>query len=139
MARPLRIEFQGALHHVMARGNARAPILDDDDDRQAWVDTLAKTASRVDWRVWAYCLMDGHYHLLVETPQPNVSRGTRELNGAYTQAFNHRHHGQGTGLRCVGGGGAASAVFGRHRSRAADLRAFRWARVWPLMIRCGAY
>jgi REP element-mobilizing transposase RayT len=55
------------------------------------VDTLAKTASRFGWRVWAYCLVDDHYHLLVETPQPNLSRGMRELNGVYTQAFNRRH------------------------------------------------
>jgi REP element-mobilizing transposase RayT len=91
MARPLRIEFQDALHHVMARGKARAPIMDDDDDQQAWVDTLAKTASRFGWRVWAYCLVGNHYHLQVETPQPNLSRGMRELNGVHTQAFKRRH------------------------------------------------
>ena len=91
MARPLRIEYEGAVHHVMSRGNARAPIVLDDEDRQAWVDVLGSVAGRFVWRVWAYCLMDNHYHLLVETPKANLSRGMRELNGVYTQAFNRRH------------------------------------------------
>ena len=91
MSRPLRIEFAGALHHVMARGNARAAIVLEDVDRQLWVDALGRIADRFGWQVWAYCLMDNHYHLLVETPQANLSRGMRELNGVYTQAFNRRH------------------------------------------------
>jgi len=52
---------------------------------------LSRIADRFGWQVWAYCLMDNHYHLLVETPQANLSRGMRELNGVYTQAFNRRH------------------------------------------------
>ena len=80
MARPLRIEYEGAVHHVMSRGNARTPIVVDDEDRQAWVDVLGSVADRFGWRVWAYCLMDNHYHLLVETPKANLSRGMRELN-----------------------------------------------------------
>jgi putative transposase len=91
MSRPLRIEFSGALYHVMARGNARAAIFLDDADRQTFCLGLARVCERFDWRLWAYCLMDNHYHLLIETLQPTLSRGMREVNGVYTQAFN-RHH-----------------------------------------------
>lgn len=93
MSRPLRIEFAGALYHVMARGDARTPIFRDDADREAFCAGLWRVAERFQWRVWAYCLMDNHYHLLVETLQPTLSRGMREVNGVYTQAFN-RHHGR---------------------------------------------
>ena len=91
MARPLRIEFEGALYHVMARGNARSDIFLDDRDRQAFIDNLGRVCGRFDWRVWAWCLMGNHYHLLVETLEPTLSRGMREVNGVYTQAFNRRH------------------------------------------------
>jgi len=91
MSRPLRIEFAGALYHVMARGDARAAIFLDDADREAFCAGLWRVAGRFQWRVWAYCLMDNHYHLLVETLQPTLSRGMREVNGVYTQAFNRRH------------------------------------------------
>jgi len=91
MARPLRIEFEGALYHVMARGNARADIFLDDEDRQAFVDNLGRVCARFQWRVWAWCLMSNHYHLLIETLEPTLSKGMREVNGVYTQAFNCRH------------------------------------------------
>ena len=91
MARPLRIEFEGALYHVMARGNARMDIFMDDDDRQAFVANLGRVCKRFDWRVWAWCLMDNHYHLLIETLRPTLARGMREVNGVYTQGFNRRH------------------------------------------------
>lgn len=91
MSRPLRIEFAGALYHVMARGDARAAIFLNDADREAFCTGLWRVAERFEWRVWAYCLMDNHYHLLVETLQPTLSRGMREVNGVYTQAFNRRH------------------------------------------------
>lgn len=91
MARPLRIEFPGAVYHVMARGNDRAAIFRDDEDRQAFVDNLGRCAERFDWRIWAYCLMDNHYHLLLETRKGNLCRGMRQVNGVYTQAFNRRH------------------------------------------------
>jgi putative transposase len=91
MARPLRIEFEGAFYHVMARGNARQDIFLDDADRQAFIDNLGRVAQRFDWTVWAWCLMDNHYHLLIETRQPTLSKGMREINGVYTQAFNRRH------------------------------------------------
>jgi putative transposase len=91
MSRPLRIEFAGALYHVIARGNAREAIFLDNEDRQTFCMGLARACERFDWRVWAYCLMDNHYHLLVETLQPTLSRGMREVNGVYTQSFNRRH------------------------------------------------
>lgn len=91
MARPLRIEFPGAFHHVMARGNARQAIFRTTQDREEFLDVLKRVCARFDWRVWAYCLMDNHYHLLVETVEPTLSRGMREINGIYTQIFNRRH------------------------------------------------
>jgi len=91
MSRPLRLEFAGALYHVMARGNAREPIFADDEDRTAFLDGLVRACERFDWVLWAYCLMDNHYHLLVETRRPSLSRGMREVNGTYTQRFNRRH------------------------------------------------
>lgn len=91
MARPLRLEFAGALYHVIARGNAREAIFLDDADREAFVANLGRVAARFDWRLWAWCLMGNHYHLLVETLRPTLSRGMREVNGIYTQAFNRRH------------------------------------------------
>ncbi len=91
MARPLRIEFPGAVYHVTARGNGRMAIVADDGDRQGFVDLLASIVERFGWRCYAYCLMDNHYHLLIETPEANLSRGMRQLNGVYTQRFNRRH------------------------------------------------
>ncbi len=91
MARPLRLEFAGALYHVTARGNAQQAIVLDDQDRQRFLDVLARTVSRFHLLLHAYCLMDNHYHLLVETPEANLSKAMRQLNGVYTQAFNRRH------------------------------------------------
>lgn len=91
MARPLRLEFEGALYHVMSRGNAREDIFLDDGDRTAFLANLGRAAKRFDWRLWAWCLMGNHYHLLVETLRPTLSRGMRQVNGIYTQAFNRRH------------------------------------------------
>ncbi|MCS6318519.1 MAG: transposase, partial [Nitrospira sp.] len=91
MARPLRIEVPGAVYHVTSRGNARQDIVADDGDRAQWLTVLAHVVDRYGWRGHAYCLMDNHYHLLVETPQPNLSLGMRQLNGRYTQDYNRRH------------------------------------------------
>ena len=92
MARPLRLEFSGAVYHVTSRGNARQDIVVDDRDRSHWLTLLAHVVDRYDWLCHAYCLMDNHYHLLIETPQPNLSLGMRQLNGRFTQAYNRRHH-----------------------------------------------
>jgi REP element-mobilizing transposase RayT len=91
MARPLRIEFAGALYHVTARGDRREPIYDEDEDRRAYLDILGDVVEQFDWRCHAYCLMDNHYHLVVETPEGNLSKGMRQLNGLYTQYSNRRH------------------------------------------------
>jgi putative transposase len=91
MARPLRIEFAGAVYHVTSRGNARNDIYATDDDRQQFLALLQNTVERYDWYCHAYCLMDNHYHLLIETNTPTLSKGMKYLNGTYTQYFN-RHH-----------------------------------------------
>lgn len=91
MARPLRIEYPGAVYHVTSRGNARLPIYQDDLDRRSFLGVLEDVVERYHWLCHAYCLMDNHYHLLIETPDGNLSQGMRQLNGIYTQRFN-RHH-----------------------------------------------
>jgi len=92
MARPLRIEFPGALYHITSRGNQKAAIYLDDTDRIQFLDTLSAVCSRFNWVIHAYCLMDNHYHLLVETPVSNLSLGMRQLNGVYTQRFNRQQN-----------------------------------------------
>lgn len=91
MARPLRIEFAGALYHVTSRGDKKADIYLDDGDRVQFLNTLKEVCCRFNWVIHAYCLMDNHYHLLVETPESNLSLGMRQLNGVYTQKFNRTH------------------------------------------------
>lgn len=91
MARPLRIEFPGALYHVTSRGNARAPIFLADPDRLRFLHMLGETVEQYRWLCHAYCLMANHYHLVVQTLEPNLSRGMHQLNGTYTQRFNRRH------------------------------------------------
>ncbi len=95
MARPLRIEFPGALYHLTARGNARQDIYLDARDSGRFLDLLGAVCTRYQWRCFAYCLMTNHYHLVVETAQPNLSAGMRQLNGRYSQAFNYRHQREG--------------------------------------------
>lgn len=91
MARPLRIEFAGALYHVTARGNAQEDIYRDDEDRQQFLILLSNTVNRYNWYCHAYCLMGNHYHLLIETNMPTLSKGMKLLNGTYTQYFNRQH------------------------------------------------
>ena len=91
MARPLRVEFDGALYHVTSRGNAREDIFDDDADRYAFCECLGQVVNRFNWLCHAFCLMDNHYHLVIETPEANLSKGMRQLNGIYTQRYNRRH------------------------------------------------
>lgn len=95
MAKPLRIEFPRALYHVTSRGNARQRIFDDDADRLALLDLLGLVTERFRWLCHAKCLMDNHYHLLIETPEGNLSRGMRELSGRYAHNYNRRHHRNG--------------------------------------------
>jgi REP element-mobilizing transposase RayT len=88
MARPLRIEFPGAIYHITSRGNAKQEIFKTAEDRDAFLRTLQSVIERYRWLCHAYCLMKNHYHLLVETPGGNLSVGMRQLNGVYTQAWN---------------------------------------------------
>jgi putative transposase len=91
MARPLRIEYPGAVYHVTSRGNAREDIFLSDDDRRKFLAVLAATVEKYNWLCHAFCLLDNHYHLVIETIDPNLSIGMRQLNGVYTQAFNRAH------------------------------------------------
>lgn len=91
MARPLRIEFPGAIYHVTSRGNAQAPIFLDDIDRNTFLSVLGLTMRRFNVICHGYCLMTNHFHLLLETPDANLSKAMRQFNSGYTQAFNRRH------------------------------------------------
>ena len=91
MARPLRLEYEGAVYHVTSRGNARDEIFLGDVDRAQFLETLGDAIRRHGWICHAYCLMTNHYHLLIETPEAGLSRGMQLLNGVYTQWFNRRH------------------------------------------------
>jgi putative transposase len=95
MARPLRIEFPGGLYHVTARGNGRLAIYVDNSDRERFLAVLASVVARYRVLCHAYCLMGNHYHLLLETPEANLSRAMRQLNGVYSQAFNRCHRRSG--------------------------------------------
>jgi putative transposase len=92
MARPLRIEYPNAVYHVTSRGNARNDIFLNGRDRSDFLNILESVVKRYNWLCHAYCLMDNHYHLLIETPDGNLSRGMRQLNGIYTQKYNWRHN-----------------------------------------------
>jgi REP element-mobilizing transposase RayT len=91
MARPIRIDIAGGWYHVVARGNERKAIFRDDRDRQRFVELLAEWVERFGLRLHAYVLMDNHYHLLVETPEANLSRAMQWLGVSYTVWFNRRH------------------------------------------------
>ena len=91
MTRPLRIEYPGALYHVTARGNRRAPIYFNDSDRYLWLDVLAKACERFHFVVHAFCQMTDHYHIMIETVEGNLAQGMRQLNGIYSQKLNRRH------------------------------------------------
>ncbi len=91
MARPLRIEFAGALYHITSRGNASEDIYQDDEDRSVFLELLARACERYHWLCHAYCLMPNHYHLLIETNASTLSNGMKYINGTYTQQFNRRH------------------------------------------------
>ena len=86
MSRKLRIEYPGAMYHVMNRGDQREDIFRDDDDRQKFLFTLGETCTKTEWQVHAYCLMRNHFHLVLETPQPNLVFGMKWLLGVYTSA-----------------------------------------------------
>jgi putative transposase len=91
MGRRRRIQFPGAVYHVMARGNRKSMIVDDDDDRQSFMETFSEAAGDYQVRVFACCLMGTHYHALFDTPRGNLSEFVRSVNGEYSKVFNRRH------------------------------------------------
>jgi len=91
MARPLRLEYEGALYHLTTRGSERSAIFRGDRDRERFLEILGGIAGEERWALHGYCLMGNHYHLLLETPRGNLSAGMRNLNGRFTQWFNLRH------------------------------------------------
>lgn len=91
MARKLRMEYPGAVYHVMNRGDRREAIFKDDKDREIFLSTLAEACGKTGWEVHALCLMGNHFHLVVETPQGNLVAGMKWLLGTYTGRFNRRH------------------------------------------------
>ncbi len=92
MARKPRIEYPGAVYHIMSRGNRGEDIFRDDQDRHSFLDTLSEACDRCGWLIHAYALMNNHYHLLLETPESNMVVGMHWLQGTYTRRFNVRHH-----------------------------------------------
>jgi REP element-mobilizing transposase RayT len=91
MARKLRVEFEGAVYHVMNRGDQRERIFVDDEDRRLFLATLGQACAKTEWQVHAFCLMSNHFHLVVETPRANLSAGMRWFLGTYTGRYNRRH------------------------------------------------
>lgn len=91
MPRSLRIEFEGAMYHVMNRGDRREPIFRDDEDRNLFLKTLSEACAKTDWQVHALCLMHNHFHLVVETPRGNLVAGMKWFLGTYTARLNRRH------------------------------------------------
>ena len=92
MPRQVRIEYPGAIYHVMCRGDRREAIFEDDKDRECFLETLGQAVLRAGWVVHAYVLMDNHYHLLLETPEANLVRGMTWFQTTYTVRYNVRHH-----------------------------------------------
>jgi REP element-mobilizing transposase RayT len=91
MARKLRVEYPGAIYHVMNRGDRREAIFRDDGDRQRFLDTLGEACGKAGWQVHALCLMHNHFHLVVETPRGDLVAGMKWFLGTYTSRFNRRH------------------------------------------------
>jgi len=91
MARKLRVEYEGAIYHVMNRGDRRERIFRGDSDRLLFLETLGEVCAKTDWQVHAYCLMSNHFHLVLETPQANLVAGMKWFLGAYTSRFNRKH------------------------------------------------
>jgi len=91
MARQLRIQYQGAIYHLMSRGDRREEIFRDDLDRKNFLETLGAACQKTGWQVHAYCLISNHFHLVVETPRANLVEGMKWLLGTYTMRFNRRH------------------------------------------------
>ena len=144
MARKLRVEYPGAIYHVMNRGDRREPIFLDDQDRKEFLKTLGEACIKADWQIHAYCLMRNHFHLVLETPQGSLVAGMKWFLGTYTSRFNRRHKlfghlfsgrykalivdGSGSGyLRTVCDYVHLNPVRARLLKPDQKLRAFRWS------------
>ncbi|MEY2408927.1 MAG: REP-associated tyrosine transposase, partial [Verrucomicrobiota bacterium] len=95
MARRLRLQFPGALYHVLSRGDRRERIFSDDQDRERFLETLGEACKKTGWQIHAFVLMPNHFHLVIETPEPNLVAGMKWFLGTYTARFNKRHRASG--------------------------------------------
>lgn len=91
MARKLRVEYEGAIYHVMNRGDRREPIIHDETDAELFIETLGEACEKTQWLVHAFCLMPNHFHLVFETPDPNLVVGMKWFMGTYTSRFNRKN------------------------------------------------
>ena len=91
MSRKIRVQYVGAVYHVMARGNQGREIYGDEHDRKLWLETLAEACAKTGWRLHAWVMMNNHCHLLLETPEANLVGGMKWFQGTYTQRYNSRH------------------------------------------------
>jgi REP element-mobilizing transposase RayT len=91
MARKLRIEYAGAIYHIINRGDRREDIFLTDQDRELFLETLEEACTKTGWHVLAYCMMRNHFHLVVETPRPNLVAGMKWFLGAYTAHLGSTH------------------------------------------------
>src|SRR6266511_2385334 len=154
MARKLRVEYPGAIYHVMNRCDRREPIFKDDADRERFLETLGEACAKTGWQVHAHVLMPNHFHLVVETPQPNLVSGMKWFLGTYTSRFNRRHQlfghlfsgrykslivdGSGNGyLRTVCDYVHLNPVRAKLLSPEQPLREYRWSS-WPEYLKSPA-
>src|SRR3989475_12435201 len=144
VARKLRVQYPGAIYHLMNRGDRREPIFKDDADRARFLETLGQCCVKTGWQVHAWCLMNNHFHLVMETPKANLVAGMKWFLGTYTGRFNRRHKlfghlfsgrykslvvdGSGKGyLRTVCDYVHLNPVRAKMLSREAPLRSYRWS------------
>jgi len=90
MVRPLRLEYPNAVYHVVSRGNGDQKIFEGSEDKDKFLCIASSVFERFSWLSYAYSLMDNHYHLVIETPKPNLSKGMRQLNGIWAQVSNRQ-------------------------------------------------
>jgi putative transposase len=154
MARKLRVEYEGAIYHVMNRGDGGEAVFTDDEDRHGFVRVLGEACEKTGWQVHAYCLMSNHFHLVLETPQANLVAGMKWLLGTYSNRYNRRHRrfghvfggrykalvvdGSGNGyLRTVSEYVHLNPVRARLVSVEAKLRSYRWSSYPWYLVRSG--